>query len=204
LNDNARPEGYLMPESTPPAAGVRPFVPRRVLGTPVRMNHTAPLPAAGESIPLPEHWCYRCFQPSHLAEFQCWPELRPVTPKRGAQLVALAAREAAGVPRALASWTADDEQFLLDVAAELCVAAVAAGEARIRAAARREFRLTEPVRLSAGTVVERFGRTGMVVEDPPAWSHHLVPVVFDDEPGLMVGFPLDEWTDLAPVEMSQA
>jgi hypothetical protein len=124
-----------------------------------------------------------------------------VTPIRGAQLVALAARAAAGVPTALASWSAADEVFMLDVAAQIVKAADAATDARIRAGLRADWSTGQPKRPDVGLQVERFGRTGTVVEPPADFADYLVPVIWEDEPSIVVGYPIDEWSDLVPLEL---
>lgn len=200
MNENARPEGYL--QQPTPAAGMRPFVARRPAARTHNPNRTLPIPVVGEVIPLPAGWCYRCFQPGHIDAYRCWPELRPVTPKRAAQQLAIAVRTMAGVPLALASWSAADEIAILDLAAELVKAADAATDARIRRGERElwEGLRLQPVRPDVGTPVERFGQAGVVVEAPADWRADLVPVVFDGEPSIVTGYPMDEWSDLVPLE----
>lgn len=202
MNENARPQGYLQHPGTPPA-GMRPFVSRRPVERAHNPNRTLPLPVRGEVIPLPASWCYRCFQPGHIDAYRCWPELRPVTPKRAAQQLAMTVRELAGVPRALASWSAADEIAILDLAAELVKAADAATDARIRRGERElwEGLRLQPVRPDAGVAVERFGEAGVVIEAPAGWPADLIPVVFDREPSIVTGYPMDEWADLVPLEM---
>lgn len=201
MNENHRPEGYLQAAAGPPTGTMRPFVARRTVAPARPLNHAAPLPAAGESYPVPDEWCYRCFMPGHADHYVCWPEIRPVTPMRGAQLVALSARAAAGVPLALASWSPGDESFMLDVAAEIVKAADAATDARIRRAARADWTTGDPKRPDVGLQVERFGRVGTVVEPPADFAPYLVPVVFETEPSIVVGYPIDEWPDLVPLEL---
>lgn len=201
MNENARPEGYLLPPTRPLPDGQRPFIARRPTPAVPNPNRLPPLLVRGEPIPLPPDWCYRCWQPGHIDHYLCWPELRPVTAKRGAQLVAMAARAAAGVPLALASWTAEDEIFILDIAAELVKAADAATDARIRRGERDLWAMGEPKRPDVGAVVDRFGRAGTVVEVPEGFADYLVPVVFEHEPSIVVGFPQDEWSDLVPLEV---
>lgn len=201
MNQNERPEGYLLPPTRPLPEGMRPFIARRPPSAAANPNHLPPLLVVGEVIPLPAGWCYRCWTPGHLDHYGCWPEIRPVTPKRGAQLVAMAARAAAGVPLALASWTAQDEILILDVVAELVRAADAATDARIRRGERDLWALGEPKRPDVGMPVDRFGRAGMVVEAPEGFADYLVPVTFEDEPSIVVGFPQDEWSDLVPLEL---
>lgn len=201
MNENARPEGYLLPPATAPAEGMRPFIARRPMSPAINPNAAVPLPLAGANVPLPADWCYRCFSAAHADHYACWPALRPVTPKRAVLQLAMGARTAAGVPLALASWTAQDEILILDLAAELVKAADAATEARIRRGERDLWAMGEPKRPDAGAQVDRFGRAGVVVEAPEGFAAYLVPVVFEDEPAIVVGYPVDEWSDLVPLEL---
>lgn len=136
MNANERPEGFLLPQLAPPPAGVRPFISRRHTPAVKNPNHVAVQPLT-DLRSLPDDWCYRCNAPGHRGEYACWVPIRPIPTDQAVKVAAMAARAAAAVPQALASWTPEHDALMVAVASELLAAVDSSREAR-RALADRD------------------------------------------------------------------
>lgn len=138
MNSNERPNGFLMPELAPPAAGVRPFIARRPTPPAINPNHI-PVQPVVELRPLSDDWCYRCDAPGHEGEYACWVPIRPIPTHQAVAQAALAARSAAGVPLALASWEPEHADLIVQVAHGLLHAVDTAREAAVKLAGRHAW-----------------------------------------------------------------
>lgn len=143
MNANERPNGFLMPELAPPPAGVRPFIARRPTEPTVNPNHVPKPPKLGLVRHLPAEWCYRCDAPAHDDDYSCWVPIRPIPPQQAIAQAALAARAAAGVPLALASWEPEHTDLIVQVAHQLLHAVDTAREAAGKLAARHVWETSD-------------------------------------------------------------